>query len=45
MLDQRRVRGKAAKHEVKHYDNDGNELDFPLWADREANSGSKSISE
>jgi hypothetical protein len=45
MLDQRRLRGKAAKHQAKYYDNDGNEIDFPLWVDREAASGTESLSE
>ena len=42
MLDKRHKRGIAAVQKVKHYDNDGNEVQFPLWVDKDAPSGSES---
>ena len=35
MLDQRQARGKAAKKRRVHHANDGNEVEYPLWADKD----------
>jgi hypothetical protein len=42
MVDKRFARGKKRQREVKYYDDDGKEIAFPLWGDKDADSQDES---
>ena len=44
MLDARRCRGKLVKSKL-YFDADGNQIEYPKWGDKQADSGSESVSE